>query len=349
MTIRSEVVAGVREQGTVASASPSSPRFRFDPRYLAPLFITTILLAAHLNYGALKSPLHTGIAIGAAILTEVLFGWFLTRKIPHLASAYVSGISAGILTRTEILWPFGLTGALAVASKYVLRWRGKHLWNPTNFSITAMLALAPGQMATLMADFGNNDFPVILLFLWGGSVIYRLARRKLELWPALGAAVAGALVLGAPWLRYIASGLTPSSGSYVLILCLGCYIVSRLRRLHICETYVAAFCLFAVLRFGLTGIPLAASISPITGPMYMLFTFFMITDPKTTVENKVGQGLVAFLVAAAEFILRLNQDIHAPYHALFIVGPIANVIELWWKGRGAPSAQAARSTAKAAA
>ena len=40
--------------------------------------------------------------------------------------------------------------------------------------------------------------------------------------------------------------------------------------------------------------------------------------------------LVAFLVALAEAILRLNRVVHAPYYALFLVGPAANAIEIWW-------------------
>ena len=70
--------------------------------------------------------------------------------------------------------------------------------------------------------------------------------------------------------------------------------------------------------------------------MYQLFVFFMITDPKTTVRTKWGQCVVAFLVAVAEMILRLNRVVHAPYYALFLVGPAANAIEIWWNRRHRP-------------
>jgi hypothetical protein len=43
--------------------------------------------------------------------------------------------------------------------------------------------------------------------------------------------------------------------------------------------------------------------------------------------------LVAFLVAFAEHVLRLAGNIHAPYYALFVVGPITNLIEIWWTSR----------------
>ena len=62
--------------------------------------------------------------------------------------------------------------------------------------------------------------------------------------------------------------------------------------------------------------------------MYQLFIFFMITDPKTTVGPKWAQSLVAFLIAALEAIFRLMQFVYAPFYALFIIGPIANLIEI---------------------
>jgi len=71
----------------------------------------------------------------------------------------------------------------------------------------------------------------------------------------------------------------------------------------------------------------------LSSPAFFLFTFFMITDPKTTVRTKSGQCVVAFCVALAEFILRLDQVVYAPIFALFFVGPAANLIEIWWDSR----------------
>jgi Na+-translocating ferredoxin:NAD+ oxidoreductase RnfD subunit len=85
------------------------------------------------------------------------------------------------------------------------------------------------------------------------------------------------------------------------------------------------------LRSWITGDPFWAEVSPITGPMYQLFVFFMITDPKTTVHSKKGQYLVAFSIAFVEFLFRLNSFIYAPFYALFIVGPTAMFIQQWKK------------------
>ena len=58
-------------------------------------------------------------------------------KWPHPASAYISGISAGILVRSPLLWPYFLASLVSITSKYVLRVKGRHLWNPTNFGVSA--------------------------------------------------------------------------------------------------------------------------------------------------------------------------------------------------------------------
>ena len=92
-----------------------------------------------------------------------------------------------------------------------------------------------------------------------------------------------------------------------------------------------SFLVLAALAAQITGHPFLAEVAPITGPMYQLFIFFMITDPKTTVKPKWAQCLVAVLVAVMEMVLRLAENIHAPYYALTIVGPAALMIEIWWK------------------
>jgi enediyne biosynthesis protein E5 len=91
----------------------------------------------------------------------------------------------------------------------------------------------------------------------------------------------------------------------------------------------------------ITGNPWQSEIAPITGPMYQLFIFFMITDPKTTVRSKTGQCIVAFAVASLEMLLRLQQMVYAPYYALFIIGPTALLIQMWLDARRIHQARSA--------
>jgi Na+-translocating ferredoxin:NAD+ oxidoreductase RnfD subunit len=118
-----------------------------------------------------------------------------------------------------------------------------------------------------------------------------------------------------------------------IIWTLGFAIVYRVGKLHISASYVLAFVVFGLLRAAITGNPWQAALAPITGPMYQLFIFFMVTDPKTTVATRRGQVIVVVLVAFVEMLLRLNEVIYAPFYALFIVGPSALLVESWWRRR----------------
>lgn len=281
--------AVLTEPASQAPTPPHDPKpasrvrgiFTLNNRFLAPILITCILLIGQIGYGFLESYTRTILAIACAVGLELVLGRTIVGKWPHLASAYISGISVGILLRSPAFWPYALCAMISICSKYAIRWRGRHLWNPSNLGVSVMLFLAPGTVASLSVQWGNT------------------------LWPML------------------------------VVWTIGSLIILRLKRFHICATYAASFVALSFVRSAVTGEPWLAQVAPITGPMYQLFVFFMITDPPTTVRSKKGQILVAFLVALVEMILRLNRVVHAPYYALFLVGPAANVVDIWWRGRGA--------------
>lgn len=248
-------------------------RFRLDNRYLPPLLITSILLTANLTFGILEGWLNTGLAILTAIVTEIVLSKITYNVWPHPASAYITGISVGILVRSPYIWPYVLCSFISILTKYVLRANGRHLWNPSNFGVSACLFLAPATVSLLSIQWGNAIAPMVVIWILGSAIVYRVGR------------------------------------------------------FHISATYVASFLLFSFVRTAITGSPWLANVAPITGPMYQLFIFFMVTDPKTTVRPKWGQCLVVFIVAFVEMLLRLNEVLYAPFYALFLVGPAAMLVE----------------------
>src|SRR6201994_344375 len=133
-------------QPVTATAPPTLNRWRamlhVDNRYLPPAFITLILLVGHLSFGILESYEKTALAILVSVFFEIALTKLIYGTWPHLASAYITGISVGILLRSPAMWPFGLCSAISITSKYVLRVRGRHIWNPSNFGICAILFLA---------------------------------------------------------------------------------------------------------------------------------------------------------------------------------------------------------------
>src|SRR5215210_9328589 len=157
-------------------AAPRRRRLSFDNRFLAPLLITCILLGGQLSFGFLESYSRTALAIIAAIAVELVLSRLFTGKWPHLASAYISGISVGILIRSPAVWPYALCSMIAITSKYVLRVKNRHIWNPSNFGICAMLFLAPMAVATLSIQWGNSLWPMIVIWALGSMIIWRLKR-----------------------------------------------------------------------------------------------------------------------------------------------------------------------------
>jgi Na+-translocating ferredoxin:NAD+ oxidoreductase RnfD subunit len=245
-----------------------------DNRFLPPILITSILIGANLSFGILEGWERTGLAIAVAIGTELLLGRITYGTWPHPASAYISGISAGILIRSPFWWPYFFASFISILSKYVLRLNGRHIWNPTNFGVSAMVLLAPATVTVLSIQWGNAVAPMAVIWILGAVIVWRVGR------------------------------------------------------VHISATYVVAFFLFSFVRSALTGTPWLAAIAPITGPMYQLFIFFMITDPKTTVRSKRGQCVVVVLVAFVEMLMRLAEVVYAPFYALFLVGSIAMILEI---------------------
>ena len=111
------VTASTATTTAQAQAPPKEQRKpRFDQRFIAPLFITCILIGAHFTVGVLESPWKTGLAIATCIVMEMILGRIFYGKIPHLASAYISGISVGILVRSPYYWPYALCSAITITS-----------------------------------------------------------------------------------------------------------------------------------------------------------------------------------------------------------------------------------------
>jgi Na+-translocating ferredoxin:NAD+ oxidoreductase RnfD subunit len=259
---------------------------RIDPRYLIAFLITLVLVTAQLRYHMLGSYDRLVVALGVCVLTETVFSLFDRGKVVNLLSAYISGISLTLLLKPQggSLLPFVLGGFLAISSKYVLRYRGNHLWNPTNFAVAALLLLAPNHISVLSHQFGNDVTTNVVIWIFG------------------------------------------------LI------IAARVGVLHITLTYVASFLVLNALRATALGQPVLAEIAPITGPMYQLFVFFMITDPRTVVRGRRRQIVVAILIAVMETLIRFASDKGwqlptgfnaAPaFFALALVGPVAKWIDL---------------------
>jgi enediyne biosynthesis protein E5 len=296
-TVRSETTATAPSSGWWARTA------RIDARYLIAFLITLVLVTVEFRYQMVGGYERLAVALLTCMAAESMLSRFIRGRMVNLLSAYISGLSLTLLIKPQgaALWPFLLGGFLAIGSKYVLQYRGNHLWNPTNFAIVTLILAAPASISVLSHQWGND----------------------------------------------LATNL--------VIWAFGLVIAARVRVLHITLAYVASYFLLNGLRGLLLGQPLLPELAPITGPMYQLFVFFMITDPRTVVRNRHAQIAVVVLIAVVEALIRFASDqawplpiafnAAPPLVALWLVGPVAKWIDLRRSPPRAPPAPAAGAAA----
>jgi len=222
-----------------------------DPRHYQ---IAT--LACLLGYGILALDFEIAAGRAGAILTTALVTQYICTRLWRLPSfdprsPLISGLSLCLLVRTNFVALALLAAVIAVSSKFLIRFRGKHLFNPTNFGIVLLMALT-GQVWVSPGQWGNVTFFAFLMACLGGLVVNRASR---------------------------------SDVTYAFI----------------------AF--YMALVFGRTiwlGEPFSIPLHRLQNGALLLFTFFMISDPRTTPNSRAGRIAFAFLVASGAWYIQFR-------------------------------------------
>jgi len=183
------------------------------------------------------------ILLGSVLLTQFLCGKFFAASSFDPRSALISGLSLCLLLRTNSILLLIVTAVVTIASKFLIKWNHKHIFNPTNFGIIAIIALS-GEVWVSPAQWGSKLYFGFLMACLGGMVVHRALR---------------------------------SDVSYAFICSYAAILFAR------------AFWL---------GDPWAIPLKQLQSGALLLFTFFMISDPRTTPDSRAGRILFAIIVAA---------------------------------------------------
>ncbi len=160
----------------LSPAPSTAPRRRGgDPRPYQIAVLTALLF-----YGVGALDMSVGVPTVAVLLgTALLSQWLWTRIVglPRFdpKSALISGLSLCLLLRTGSLWVASLAALLAISSKFLLRFDGRHVWNPTNFALVMVLLLPVDGWAS-PGQWGSFAFFAALLVGLGGLVVMRAER-----------------------------------------------------------------------------------------------------------------------------------------------------------------------------
>jgi Na+-transporting NADH:ubiquinone oxidoreductase subunit NqrB len=162
--------------------------------------------------------------------------------VVNVRSALISGLSLCLLLRTNRPELAILAAVVAIAGKFLIRYRGKHLFNPTNGGLVAVMLLTGG----VWVSPGQ----------WGSAAFFAF-----------------------------------------LLACLGGLVVNRALRGDVTYAFIGFYCALLFGRSVYLGEPVAIPLHRLESGALLLFTFFMISDPKTTPDSRAGRVLFAALVA----------------------------------------------------
>lgn len=224
-----------------------------------------------IDFGA--RPSYCALAIVCTLATQIACSRIFELPSVDLRSPLITGLSLSLLLRADEPWLPALAGIIAIASKFVLRIDGKHIWNPAGFAIVVLLFtsngvwISPGQ--------------------WGSSV-----------WFASLLAFFAILVLRAA------------------------------QRADVALFFLSSHVALLLARAIWLGDPVAIPLHQLQSGSLLIFAFFMISDPRTTPDSRLGRLLFAFSVALlAHYLAFFMQMRPALYVALIALSPVTLLLD----------------------
>jgi len=252
---------------------------------LDPRLYQILVLACLLAYGVVSLDLEVHLAFAAAMLATALLTQYACTRIWSLPafdpkSALISGLSLCLLLRTGSLLLAIVAAFVTIAGKFVIRWRGKHLFNPTNFGIVALMLATGGKVWVSPGQWGSA---ALLAFL---------------------------------------------------VACLGGLVVNRAARSDVTYAFLASYLGLVFGRALWLGQPATIPLHQLGSGAFLIFTFFMISDPKTTPDSRAGRLLFALLVAlGAGFVHFVLYRPNGLILSLFYLSPMVPLIDRFLPGK----------------
>ncbi len=148
-----------------------------DPRLTLAFALTlwTVLGQTYLYFN--RSLFELGAAVGTACAIEMLMAFVVSRQILVPISAYITGLSIGILLEGYDWRIFVAASAWGILSKYLLRSGDRHFFNPSNFGIVAALVLLHGVATVAPGSQWGGDFRVSAVIMTLGLFMMRRVGR----------------------------------------------------------------------------------------------------------------------------------------------------------------------------
>jgi Na+-translocating ferredoxin:NAD+ oxidoreductase RnfD subunit len=285
------------------------------------LAITVFNILGHTLLGFEQSWAQPIVALVTAYVMEVameLIDAFLSQRRPYFAG--------GPRKLVEFLLSAHIT-ALAVA---MLIYTNERLWPVVFATATAIGSKAIFRVQVVNGRrhfFNPSNFGItitLLAFPWVGvAPPYHFTENIEGVWD------------------WALPGLIMASGTFINARFTG--------RLPLIAGWLSGFALQALLRSLMFDTPIIAALLPMTGLAFILYTFYMVTDPATTPNGPLAQVVFGVAVAATYSALMVAHLVFGLFFALTIVCAMRGIglyvqAMLAHRARASIPAQAATAT-----
>ncbi len=251
-----------------------------DPRLHVAAVIITIHVLGQFGLGFRVSVPQILAAILTCAVLEVALTFRTSRAFVWPASAMLTGSGVALILRvpgtpadepwsTYRWYVFAGVAALSLLTKYVIRYRGSHLFNPSNIGLVAAFVVLGSERVEPLD------------FWWG----------PLDRWTL----TAYAVILGGGVLITTRLHMVGMAVTFWLTLAAGVGLLAASGHCMTAQWAFAPVCGFDFWRV------------IVTSPEVLIFLFFMITDPKTVPSGRVGRIVFGVLVAVASTLLMAPQ------------------------------------------
>jgi len=121
------------------TSQSNTPSFLRDPRLYQILSLSTLLLYDLFWLHFDVSVWQIAIMLAFAQLTQYAGTRYFSPLFFNPKKVLISSFSLCLLLHTNDLGVAALAAFIAIGSKFVIRWKNKHVFNPTNLALVAIL------------------------------------------------------------------------------------------------------------------------------------------------------------------------------------------------------------------
>jgi len=245
-----------------------------DSRYIVTFILLIYNILGFTILGFNRTPFQVFSTVVFSVVLHFIYDYVFYKKVLFSISAVTTALGLGLLVNYghNLLYPI-IPIFIAISSKYLFTYNGKHRFNPGMFGVAISVLLASDFISAAPA-YQWNGISSMAIFIIMPAILFFM----------------------------------PSINRHYLVLSfLGVFLLQIILRSILISHYLPFQTLF---------------LGTISSPAFFLFTFFMITDPPTSPNDKKSQIIIGVSLGLVDLLYHLVSSYHTFFYAALTVGSV---------------------------